>query len=236
MTVGLSKGLALAILWAQVPAAHRADVESWAASEPLAPTDPAVGVLAVGRYAGISGAPAFIEVHELVNDDAMVVSASGILMATTLQALERFGAAILPGGAAGEAGGSRAGSVGPAGVYGQIFPPGIDERAAVHGLPPALQIGRIDIPPAHEDEFNEWYNTEYLLGNMRVHGVYGARRYLNRGTGPRYLTVYEFAHTEVSRQPAWDRARAQSVWRRRIERLWAHAPGSPGIYRRLAAR
>jgi hypothetical protein len=125
--------------------------------------------------------------------------------------------------------------VGPAGVYGQIFPPGIDERAAVHGLPPALQIGRIDIPPAHEDEFNEWYNTEYLLGNMTVNGVYGARRYLNRGTGPRYLTVYEFAHTEVSRQPAWDRARAQSVWRRRIERLWAHAPGSPGIYRRLAA-
>ena len=124
MTAGLRKGLALAILWAQVPAAHRADVESWAASEPLAPTDPAVGVLAVGRYVGISGAPAFIEVHELVNDDAMVVSASGTLMATTLRALERFGAAILPGGAAGEAGGSRAGSVGPAGVYGQVFPPG----------------------------------------------------------------------------------------------------------------
>ena len=63
---------------------------------------------------------------------------------------------------------------------------------------------------------------------MTVNGVYSARRYLNRGPGPRYLTVYEFAHPEVSRQPAWDRARAQSVWRRRIERLWAHAPGSPG--------
>ena len=103
-------------------------------------------------------------------------------------------------------------------------------------MPPALQIGRIDIPPAHEDEFNEWYNTEYLIGNMTVNGVYSARRYLNRGSGPRYLTVYEFAHPEVSRQPAWDRTRAQSVWRRRIERFWAHAPGSPGIYRRLAAR
>ncbi len=79
-------------------------------------------------------------------------------MATTLRALERFGATVLPGGATGDAGGSRAGSVGPAGVYGQIFPPGIDERAAVHGLPPALQIGRIDIPPAHEDEFNEFFH------------------------------------------------------------------------------
>lgn len=233
---GLRKGRALAILWADVPAPRRADLEAWAASEPLAPTDPAAGVLAVGRYAGISGGPAFLEVHELLSDDPAVVAASGGAMSATLRALERLGATILPGGAPMESHGSHAGSVGPAGVYGQIFPPGIDERAAVHGPPPALQIGRIDIPPAHEDEFNEWYNTEYLIGNMTVNGVYSARRYLNRGIGPRYLTVYEFAHAEVSRQPAWDRARAQSVWRRRIERLWAHAPGSPGIYRRLAAR
>lgn len=232
MTAGLRKGRAVAILWAEVPAARRADLEAWATSEPLAPADPAAGLLALGRYAGISGAPAFIEIHELLNDDAAVAAASGRLLAATARALERLDATVLPGGAPGAGGGAPS----PAGLYGQIFPPGVDERAAVHGLPPALQIGRIDIPPAHEDEFNEWYNTEYLLGNMTVHGVYGARRYLNRGTGPRYLTVYEFAHTEVSRQPAWDRARAQSVWRRRIERLWAHAPGSPGIYRRLAAR
>ena len=235
MTTSLRKGQALAVLWAEVPAARRADLEVWATGEPLAPLDPAAGVLAVGRYAGISGAPAFLELHELVSDDATVVAASGGLLSATLRALERFGATILRGGAPAEPGGPRPGPVGSAGVYGQIFPPGIDERAAVHGLPPALQIGRIDIPPAHEDEFNEWYNTEYLIGNMTVNGVYSARRYLNRGAGPRYLTVYEFAHPEVSRQPAWDRARAQSVWRRRIERLWAHASGSPGIYRRLAA-
>jgi len=129
---GLRKGRALAILWADVPSAQRADLEAGATSEPLAPADPEAGVLAVGR--------------------------------------------------------------------------------------------------------NEWYNTQHLIGNMTVNGMYSARRYLNRGTGPRYLTVYEFAHTEVSRQPAWNRARAQSVWWRRIERLWAHAPGSPGIYRRLVAR
>jgi hypothetical protein len=232
VTAGLRKGRAVAILWVEVPAARRADLEAWATSEPLAPADPAAGVLALGRYAGISGAPAFIEIHELLNDDAAVAAASGRLLAATARALERLDATVLPGGAPGASGSAPS----PVGLYGQIFPPGVDERAAVHGLPPALQIGRIDIPPAHEDEFNEWYNTEYLLGNMTVNGVYGARRYLNRGAGPRYLTVYEFANTEVSRQPAWDRARAQSVWRRRIERLWAHAPGSPGIYRRLTAR
>jgi hypothetical protein len=120
--------------------------------------------------------------------------------------------------------------------YRQIFPPGLDERNAVHGPPPALQIGRIDIPAAHEDEFNEWYNGEYLVGYLKVPGVYSARRYLNVTEGPRYLTVYELADEHVSRQAEWDRARAQSVWRRRIERLWTHDTGSPGIFRRVAAR
>jgi hypothetical protein len=236
VVTGLRKGRALAILWADVPPAHRADLEAWATSEPLAPTDSAAGVLAAGRYAAVSGGPAFLEVHELLSDGTATVAASAGLMAGTIRALERLGATILPGGGTAEPGPPRTGSTSPAGVYGQIFPPGVDERAAVHGPPPALQIGRIDIPPAHEDEFNDWYNTDYLIGNMQVNGVYSARRYLNRGPGPRYLTVYEFAHLEVSRQPAWDRARAQSIWRRRIERLWTHAPSSPGIYRRLAAR
>jgi hypothetical protein len=232
----LRKGRALAILWADVAEVGRADLEAWASREPLAAIDPPSGVLATGRYAAVSGGPAFLEIHELVDEEALVVAASSALFSETLRGLGRLGATILSGGAPDAAAGGRAGATGSAGVYGQIFPPGIDERAATHGLPPALQIGRIDIPASHEEEFNEWYNTEYLLGNMTVNGVYGARRYLNRTAGPRYLTVYEFANTEVSRQPAWDRARSQSVWRRRIERFWAHASGSPGIYRRLAAR
>jgi hypothetical protein len=158
----LRKGRAVAILWADLPAARRGDLETWATGEALAPADPGTGVLAVGRYAGISGGPAFLEVHELASDDAAVVAASARLLAPTLRALERLGATIWPGGAAVEPGGPRP-AEGSAGVYGQIFPPGIDERAAIHGPPPVLQIGRIDIPPAHEDEFNEWYNTDYLL-------------------------------------------------------------------------
>jgi hypothetical protein len=232
----LRKGRALAIFWADVPTDRRAGLEAWAAGGLLAPVDPAAGVLAVSRYAAVSGGPAFLEIHELVNDDPAVVTASAERMAPSRDGLARLGAVIWPGGVPGGTTGSSGNPSRAAGVYAQIFPPGVDERAAVHGPPPALQIGRIDIPPVHEDEFNEWYNTDYLIGNMAVSGVYSARRYVNRGAGPRYLTVYEFAHPEVSRQPAWDRARAQSIWRRRIERFWTHASGSPGIYRRLAAQ
>lgn len=230
----LRKGTALAILWADVPAEGRAALEAWAASEPLPAVGHGQGILAAGRYVAVAGGPAFLELHELRSDEASVVEASREAMEPALQALGRLGATVLPGGAA--PGPTRAHPGPAAGVYGQIFPPGLDERLAIHGPAPVLQIGRIDIPPAHEEEFNEWYNTEYLVGYMRVPGVYSARRYVNRGPGPRYLTVYELAHPEVSRQPDWDRVRAQSVWRRRIERLWTHAAGSPGIYRRAAAR
>src|SRR5207248_1561859 len=113
------------------------------------------------------------------------------------------------------------------GVYRQIFPPAVDERLALHGPAPTLQIGRIGIPPEHEEEFNEWYNGEYLIGYLKVPGVYSARRYVNESDGLRYLTVYELANDQVSRQPEWDRTRGLSVWRRRIDRFWTHADGAP---------
>jgi hypothetical protein len=228
------KGTALVVLWADVAPGQRPMLEAWAASEPMPPVGHGLGVLAAARYVAVSGGPAFLELHELRSDEEAVVESSHRALEGTLAALAHLGATVLPGG--GPAGAERAPDREAPGVYAQIFPPGLDERLAVHGPAPVLQIGRIDIPPAQEDEFNEWYNTEYLIGYLRVPGVYSARRYVNRRAGPRYLTVYELAHAEVSRQPDWDRVRAQSVWRRRIERFWTHAPGSPGIYRRAAAR
>jgi hypothetical protein len=208
--VSLRKGLALAIVWAEVPAAGRSALAAWAASAPIA--EPGGGVLSGARYLAVSGAPSFLELYEL----ASVEAEHGRAREATLAALERVGASPVRG------------------LYRQIFPLDVDERAAVHPPAPALQIGRIDIPPEHEEEFNEWYNGEYLVGYLKIPGVYGARRYVNQLAGPRYLTVYELANDQVSRQPEWDRVRAQSVWRRRIERFWTHAEGSPGIYRRLA--
>lgn len=215
--MALRKGLALSILWADVPEETRGGVLAWARQDPIGEPERGEGVLAVGRYAAVSGAPPFIEVYELADEAAATTAACAGRQARTGRALAGAGATITRG------------------VYAQIFPSGVDERSAVHGLPPALQIGRIGIPPLHDEEFNEWYNGEYLVGYLKVPGVYGARRYRNRTEGLPYLTVYELADDQVSRQPEWDRVRAQSVWRRRIERLWSHAPGSPGIYRRLAS-
>jgi hypothetical protein len=211
---GQRKGTALAILWADVPEPRRAEVEAWASARALEPPRADAGELAVARYVAVAGAPAVIEVCEL-RDEAAAPAAESRHAGTRTE-LEARGASVVVG------------------VYGQIFPP-YDERLARHRPAPALQVGRIGIPAEHDEEFNDWYNGEYLVGYMKVPGVYSARRYRNRTAGLPYLTVYELANVDVSRQPEWDRVRAQSVWRRRIERLWTHARGSPGIYRRVAA-
>jgi hypothetical protein len=214
--VVVRKGLALSILWAEVPDAQRAAAEHWAGQEPFARLDPADGLLAVARYVGVTGAPWLVEVGELQDEAAGQSPTARRLEEATRRGLGRLGASL------------------ERNVYAQIFPPAVDERGAVHPPAPAIQVGRIGIAPEHDEEFNEWYNGEYLVGYLKVPGVYSARRYRHRGAGLPYLTLYELAHDQVSRQPEWDRARAASIWRRRIERLWTHAPGSPGIYRRVA--
>lgn len=228
------KGLGLSIIWADVPVERAAAFDEWASGEAIGGFSRASGVLSVARYLAVSGGPHFVEVYELSDRGAAASEECGRLQEATLQALERAGSIsyIAGGGAATVT--PKEGLLFSCNVYRQIFPPALDERYALHGPAAALQIGRIDIQEAHEEEFNDWYNGEYLINYLKVPGVYGARRYINEGAGFKYLTVYELAHAGVSRQLEWDRVRAQSVWRRRIERFWSHAQGSPGIYQRVA--
>ena len=59
-------------------------------------------------------------------------------------------------------------------------------------MAPFLQMGRIDVAAAIEEEFNAWYNTAYIPGYLAVPGCLGARRFVAIEGEPRYLTVYEF--------------------------------------------
>ena len=46
-------------------------------------------------------------------------------------------------------------------------------------MAPVLQMGRIDISSAVEEEFNAWYNTVYIPCYLAVPGCTGARRYVS---------------------------------------------------------
>ena len=61
-----------------------------------------------------------------------------------------------------------------------------------------------------------------------------ARRYRVVEGETRYTTVYEFEHAQVSESTQWNQQReTSSPNSNRMREVMAHAPGSPGVYRRI---
>jgi len=77
----------------------------------------------------------------------------------------------------------------------------------------ALLAVAIDVEPAIEPEFNEWYNSEHLPQLAAVPGVLAARRFQAAGTDVerKYLALYHLISPDVSRSPAWAKA-ANTPW------------------------
>ena len=72
-----------------------------------------------------------------------------------------------------------------------------------------------DIDPQHEDEFNDWYNTEHLAELLTVPGILAAARYEAVKGGPKYLAAYELASTDVLQTPAF-KNRPRTPWGERV--------------------
>jgi len=71
---------------------------------------------------------------------------------------------------------------------------------------PFVLLVRMGIPPEHEAEFNDWYNTDHVPALAGVLGVYGARRFRATAGSPTYLAMYELAHADVSTSDTWRKA------------------------------
>jgi hypothetical protein len=114
----------------------------------------------------------------------------------------------------------------------QIFPSTLEN--ADRGMAPALQIGRMSVPESADAEWNEWYNSEYIPGYLKVPGVIYARRYRAADGGPNFATVYELVNDKVSESKDWSYQREHSSPRSgSMRELMTMAPGSPGVYRRI---
>jgi hypothetical protein len=80
----------------------------------------------------------------------------------------------------------------------------------------ALLLNAMSVAPGHEQEFDEWYDTEHIPALAAVPGTLCARRY--RGTGAavqRSLALYHLASTDVPGSPAW-KAAANTPWTERM--------------------
>ena len=84
----------------------------------------------------------------------------------------------------------------------QIIP---GEALAPDGAAAVLLVA-MNVAPAAEGEFNEWYNSEHIPALAAVPGTLCARRYRGTGATQRYAAVYHFAAPEVPESDAWKRA------------------------------
>jgi hypothetical protein len=63
----------------------------------------------------------------------------------------------------------------------------------------------------------------------RASGGPGARRFVAVEGQPRYLTLYEFEHGQVSESEAWSRAHTSNPWTRRVQPNLRHDEGRRGF-------
>jgi len=81
----------------------------------------------------------------------------------------------------------------------------------------------MNVDPAAEHEFNEWYNSEHLPQLGAVPGVLSARRFSSPEADRerKYLALYHLTGPDVSRSDAWKKA-ANTPW---TERMRPHFRG-----------
>jgi hypothetical protein len=78
-----------------------------------------------------------------------------------------------------------------------------------------LLVNAMNVDPAHEAEFNEWYDHEHIPALSKVPGTLCARRFRDSKGTHRYLALYHLASPEVTQSEAWKQA-AGTPWTARL--------------------
>jgi hypothetical protein len=194
MALETAKGL-LAV-WTDIAPEIEAEFNAWYDTEHIPERLAVPGFLSGLRYRAVEGEPKYLALYDLVDEN--------VLKSDAYQKLLRPGTPWTRRVAAHFRNMSRC-------VYRQIFSHGNRPAAPAEFV---LTV-RIDVPPQHESEFNEWYNSDHLPALVAVPGVYCARRYVAIEGEPRYLALYEMREAAVRKSEAWKKA-GDSDWTKRI--------------------
>ena len=217
-----TRGTGLLMVWADIDPQFEADYHRWHDEEHLAQLLAIPGFLSAARYVALKGGPKYLAIYELAAPEVLRSAAflDGVRFRPSARrarhSAEAIGRNYLRNG------------------YRQIFPTHTDPIEQIAEPAPFLQMGRIDIGAAVEEEFNDWYNTAYIPPYLAVPGCLAARRFVAIDGQPKYLTLYEFNDAGVSESAAWEQARDSNPWSKRIRPHMRHDRGSPGVYRRLS--
>jgi hypothetical protein len=211
------KGSGLLMVWADVPADKEAEFNRWYNEEHLAERLAVPGFLSAARYEAVKGGPKHLAYYELESPAVLESPAYKRVQQNPTPWTKRSSPEVV-------------GTTFIRNVYSMIHPAALSAPVAQSGMAPSLQIGRMDVPPEIDDEFNRWYNTIYIPNYEKVPGVIRGRRYRAVTGTPTYLTLYEFEHPKVSETEAWNAQRDISPVTHKIRPHMRHAEGSPGVY------
>ena len=215
------KGTALLMVYVDVDIENDAEFNRWYNEEHIPERLSAPGFLDGARYEALKGGPRYLAVYELESVDALHTDEYLRMSNNPTPWTQRMGPGTVGRGYVRN-------------VYTQIYPDcGDDPDTTGRGMAPALQIGRMDVPANLEAKYNEYYDTVRTPGNLQIPGCLFVRRYHAVEGGPKYLTMYEFEHEKVPETLAWEKQRGQDTMNDYIGGSYGHAPGSPGVYRRV---
>jgi hypothetical protein len=216
-----TRGTGLLMAWTDVDPAHEAEFNQWYDEEHIHHLLAVPGFLSAGRYRALRGGPKYLAMYEL--EDHNVLRSAAFIDTVRYQPSARR-STISP---------SHVGRNFLLNGYRQIFPAKVDPAEFPDEMPRFLQMGRIDVQASMEEEFNDWYNTVYIPGYLKVPGVSRARRFLAVEAQPKYLTVYEFENPGVPDTAEWSAARDSNPWSRRVRAGMRLDEGSPAVFERI---
>jgi hypothetical protein len=80
----------------------------------------------------------------------------------------------------------------------------------------ALLLNAMNVDPAHEADFNAWYDQEHVKLLSAVPGCLSARRFRATDQGShKYVAIYHLESAEVTQKPEW-KASLDTPWTKRI--------------------
>ena len=211
------KGTSLMMVWADIPADKEEDFNRWYNEEHLQELLSVPGILNAARYEAVRSGPKHLACYELESPAVIETDAFKNRPRT------EWGSRVSP---------SIIGTNFINKVYEMIYPDALNDDIAGADMAPALQIGRMDISPENEDEWNRWYSGVYVPNYEKVPGCIRGRRWRVVRGQPKYAVVYEFEHEGVSDTDAWQAQRDINPDNPRMRDLMTHAPGSPGIWKK----
>ena len=211
------KGTGLMLVGADIPADKEADFNQWYQEEHLQELMGVPGILNAARYEATKSGPKHLAVYELESVDVVNTDAFKNRPRT------EWGQKVSP---------SLIGTNFFNLVLDMIHPGALTDDIADSDMANALQIGRMDVPAANDDDWNKWYSGVYVPNYEKCPGVIRGRRWRAVRGEPQYATVYEFENENVSETEEWLKQREIHPDNSRMRDVMTHAAGSPGIWRK----